>query len=225
RGGPLRADDPRGARRRLLLRRDQRAPRRLGGAYHGGTRPGQHGGGTYHGGTWPGRHGGGTYHGGTWGGHHYPYGRGWRYGFDRYYDSLWYYPYGDYMFPFYRGLGGAYFPYYGVDSPYLQWTDGSWQARSQAPAAGVPAQAANQAWIVIQGRQFFPREATVDAGNSVVFYNADTEAHAVRSVDGTVDTGSLSPGKASAPVALTTPGALQVTCTTHPGMAGSITVR
>ncbi|MEB3328393.1 MAG: hypothetical protein VKQ33_04095 [Candidatus Sericytochromatia bacterium] len=192
------------------------------GAYHGGTRPGYHGSGTYHGGSRPGYHGSGTYRGSAWPGYH---GRGWRYGFDRYYDSLWYYPYGNYLFPFYQGIGGAYLPYTGVDSPYLEWLDGSWQARSQVPTAGVPAATANQSWIVIQGRQFFPREATVSPGSTVVFYNADSEPQRVRSLDGAIDTGILAAGKASAPITVTGPGTFNLSSALHPEMVGVLNVR
>jgi plastocyanin len=94
-----------------------------------------------------------------------------------------------------------------------------------APATGVPAATTNQSWIVIQGRQFFPKEATLSPGSTVVFYNADSEPQRVRSQDGSLDTGILAAGKASAPITVTGTGTINLSSTTHPEMAGVLNVR
>ena len=58
-------------------------------------------------------------------------------------------------------------------------------------------------------------------GNTVIWQNMDTQTHHIVLNDGSLDTGDIAPGRASAALPLTVNGA-RYHCTIHPGMVGSI---
>ena len=74
----------------------------------------------------------------------------------------------------------------------------------------------------VNGAQSFtPNPASCAAGQTVVFYNADSVTHRVVLDDQSVDTGSIAPGASSAPQQL---GAVNKSyhCSLHPSMVGSL---
>ncbi|MFC3688892.1 hypothetical protein [Aquipuribacter hungaricus] len=76
---------------------------------------------------------------------------------------------------------------------------------------------------VVEGFAFAP--LTVAPGQVVDVVDGDAEPHTVTAVDGSFDTGSFDaaePGRFTAP---TTPGTYDFTCTVHPSMTGTLTVR
>jgi len=69
---------------------------------------------------------------------------------------------------------------------------------------------------------FSPSPATVKVGQKVVWHNADSITHTA--TGSTFDTGTVAPGKTSAPITFSDAGSLFYQCTIHPSMAGSLTV-
>ncbi len=70
-------------------------------------------------------------------------------------------------------------------------------------------------------QSFSPNPASVQAGQMVVWHNADTITHRVVLNDGSIDTGNLAPGESSAAKAWTATNA-QYHCSLHPTMVGSV---
>src|SRR6476660_6226841 len=76
--------------------------------------------------------------------------------------------------------------------------------------------------VAINGAQSFsPNPATLPAGQMVVWHNVNNTTHRVVLNDRSVDTGDLTPGMSSQPVAIGAAGGAYH-CSIHPGMIGSI---
>jgi len=70
-------------------------------------------------------------------------------------------------------------------------------------------------------QSFAPNPATAVQGTTVAFVNNDTVTHHIVMNDGSLDTGNIGPGQASAILTMATNGG-NYHCTIHPGMVGSI---
>jgi plastocyanin len=73
-------------------------------------------------------------------------------------------------------------------------------------------------------QSFSPAAAPVKAGQTVAWKNNDSVGHAIAQDGGGFGTPSIGPGATSAPVAITTAGALNYHCSIHPTMTGSLAV-
>ncbi len=71
-------------------------------------------------------------------------------------------------------------------------------------------------------QSFSPNPATVPMGQTVAFKNNDVTTHHIVQDSGAFDTGALAPGAMSAPITISTSGALPFHCTIHPSMVGTI---
>jgi plastocyanin len=76
----------------------------------------------------------------------------------------------------------------------------------------------------IGGMSFSPAAATVRVGQTVAWRNSDTDFHTATQDARRFDTGTLARGATSAPLAMTTAGAMTYHCTFHPDMVGTLTV-
>lgn len=74
------------------------------------------------------------------------------------------------------------------------------------------------------GMSFSPDPATVQAGQTVAWKNADTTSHTATQDGGGFDTGAIAPGATSKAITMSTPGTLKYHCSFHPSMVGSVTV-
>ena len=83
--------------------------------------------------------------------------------------------------------------------------------------------------IQIQGDRgsssYAPNPTTMKVGQTVAWHNADSTAHDSTQDQGRFQTGTLSAGGTSSPVAMSTAGTFTYHCTIHPGMIGTITVQ
>ena len=76
--------------------------------------------------------------------------------------------------------------------------------------------------VAVNGAQSFsPNPATLPAGQMVVWHNVDNITHRVVLNDRSVDTGDLTPGASSQPMAIGAAGG-QYHCSIHPVMVGSV---
>ena len=76
--------------------------------------------------------------------------------------------------------------------------------------------------VGIDGAQSFsPNPATLPAGQTVVWRNADSVTHRVVLNNGSLDTGNLAPGVSSQPMSVNTGGG-PYHCSIHPSMVGTI---
>jgi plastocyanin len=92
---------------------------------------------------------------------------------------------------------------------------------TQEPGAVTPTP---HVWKVsINDFFFYPADATIESGDSIVFINEGNEAHTVTSDDGQFDSGPLNPGE-YVPVSFEGSGILTYHCEIHPDMVGSVTV-
>lgn len=106
----------------------------------------------------------------------------------------------------------------------VSWScGGSSYAPSPQPPTGGGGGANSTITIVgNKGNQSFsPNPATAAQGTTVAFMNSDGVTHHIRAVDGSFDSGNLSPGSTSGALTVTTDGA-NYYCTIHPSMVGSI---
>jgi plastocyanin len=74
------------------------------------------------------------------------------------------------------------------------------------------------------GMSFSPASATLRVGQTVAWRNNDTDLHTATQDGGRFNTGNITRGATSAPIAMTTAGAFPYHCALHPGMVGSLTV-
>src|SRR6266849_5884753 len=74
---------------------------------------------------------------------------------------------------------------------------------------------------LLGAQSFSPNPASVNQGSMVVWQNSDTVPHHIVMNDGSLDTGDIAPGNASAALQLATNGA-NYHCMIHPTMVGSI---
>jgi plastocyanin len=76
--------------------------------------------------------------------------------------------------------------------------------------------------VAVNGAQSFsPNPATLPAGQMVVWHNVDNITHRVVLNDRSVDTGDLTAGASSQPMAIAAAGG-QYHCSIHPVMVGSV---
>ena len=71
---------------------------------------------------------------------------------------------------------------------------------------------------------FAPDTASLRVGQQVRWHNADGIVHTATQDGGGFDTGLIPPGGTSAPITVSTPGAIKYHCAVHPGMVGSLAV-
>jgi plastocyanin len=94
----------------------------------------------------------------------------------------------------------------------------------------TPAPPAATADVVISilgdqgGMSFSPAGATLRIGQTVAWKNNDTDIHTATENAGRFDTGTLTRGATSAPIAMTAAGSFPYHCSFHPGMVGTLTV-
>lgn len=69
---------------------------------------------------------------------------------------------------------------------------------------------------------FSPNPATVGAGQTIVFRNADSTTHDIVADNGGFDTGNLAPGASSGAITIGSASAISYHCSIHPTMVGSI---
>jgi plastocyanin len=95
------------------------------------------------------------------------------------------------------------------------------------PAAPTPPPATANGVVTIEvvaingAQSFSPNPATLPAGQTVVWHNANNTTHRIVLNDRSVDTGDLAPGASSQPMAIGATGG-QYHCSIHPEMIGSI---
>jgi plastocyanin len=71
---------------------------------------------------------------------------------------------------------------------------------------------------------FAPNPSSVTVGQTVAWHNAIDAAHTATADGGAFDTGNLSSGATSSPIAMTTAGSFPYHCGIHPSMVGTLTV-
>ena len=74
------------------------------------------------------------------------------------------------------------------------------------------------------GMSFSPANATLRVGQTVAWRNTDTDLHTATQNSGGFNTGNITRGSTSAPIAMTAAGSFPYHCVLHPGMVGSLTV-
>jgi plastocyanin len=74
------------------------------------------------------------------------------------------------------------------------------------------------------GMSFSPASATLRVGQTVAWRNNDTDLHTATQDGGRFNTGNITRGATSAPIAMSAAGAFPYHCALHPGMVGSLTV-
>jgi plastocyanin len=101
---------------------------------------------------------------------------------------------------------------------------------SSSPTAPNPSPAATPAaadvTITINGmlgsNSYSPNPASAKVGQTVAWRNADVIAHTATGAS--FDTGAISPGQTSAPIAFNTAGTFDYHCSIHPTMVGTLNV-
>lgn len=71
---------------------------------------------------------------------------------------------------------------------------------------------------------FTPDSASLQAGRQVRWHNTDAITHTATQDGGGFDTGFIPPGGTSAPITVTTAGAITYHCAIHPSMVGALNV-
>jgi plastocyanin len=74
------------------------------------------------------------------------------------------------------------------------------------------------------GMSFSPAAATLRVGQTVAWRNTDTDLHTATQDGGRFNTGNITRGSTSAPIAMTATGSFPYHCALHPGMVASLTV-
>jgi len=74
------------------------------------------------------------------------------------------------------------------------------------------------------GMSFSPATGTLRVGQTVAWRNTDTDFHTATQNSGGFNTGNITRGSTSAPIAMTAAGSFPYHCSLHPGMVGSLTV-
>ena len=88
-------------------------------------------------------------------------------------------------------------------------------------AVALPAFAATDHAVAIQGMKFNPADLRVTAGDTVTFTNMDSAPHTGSAKDASFDTGRLAKGQ-SATVKIAAAGEIPFFCKVHPNMKGMI---
>jgi plastocyanin len=73
-------------------------------------------------------------------------------------------------------------------------------------------------------QSFSPNPATVKAGQTVAWTNADSITHTATANGGAFNTGNIAPGTTSGSVTMSTAGSFDYHCSIHPTMVGTLTV-
>ena len=98
-------------------------------------------------------------------------------------------------------------------------------APSPSTTPAPPSSSSSQLTVSIVGSSgsasFRPNPVTAAVGSMVVWTNNDSTRHHIILDNGT-EVGNLSPGQASAAIAVTNSGAVGFHCTIHPSMVGTI---
>jgi plastocyanin len=92
-----------------------------------------------------------------------------------------------------------------------------------AAVLGTPAVAADD-MVVMKNFDFAPMALTVSAGTTVTWRNMDEEPHTVVSADGLFRSAALDT-KETFTYTFAKPGTYKYTCSIHPKMVGTITVK
>lgn len=71
---------------------------------------------------------------------------------------------------------------------------------------------------------YAPSPQVVTAGQTVSWHNADGMTHTATANGGAFNTGNIAAGATSAPITMSTTGALGYHCALHPSMVGTLTV-
>jgi plastocyanin len=71
---------------------------------------------------------------------------------------------------------------------------------------------------------FSPATASVKAGQTVAWHNADTQSHTATQDQGKFDTSLVANGATSQPITMATAGTFSYHCSLHPDMVASLTV-
>jgi plastocyanin len=71
---------------------------------------------------------------------------------------------------------------------------------------------------------FTPASASLQAGQQVRWHNTDAITHTATQDGGGFDTGFIPPGGTSAPITVSTVGAISYHCAIHPSMVGALKV-
>ena len=74
------------------------------------------------------------------------------------------------------------------------------------------------------GMSYSPASATVRVGQTVAWRNNDTDVHTATQDGGRFNTGTVTRGATSAPIAMTAAGSFPYHCAFHPGMVATLTV-
>lgn len=96
----------------------------------------------------------------------------------------------------------------------------AWSARYAGAAADPPASHT----VLISGFKFQPDTLTVDAGDTVIWKNADIVPHTVTAGDKSFNSGSIAPG-ASWTLVTKTRGSFPYSCVPHPNMHAKLIVQ
>lgn len=141
--------------------------------------------------------------------------RGWQPSFLRDYADLYYYPFGNYLFPYYYDAG-SYYPYRSAYSPFFSYEGGSWSPYYYDNVGSAAPE--REARVVMAEGRFWPEEVRLVAGGTVVWLNADAMIHnATADAGGTVfATQPVDPGTVSETLTFARPGRYDYHCSYHP---------
>jgi plastocyanin len=97
---------------------------------------------------------------------------------------------------------------------------------SSSPSAPTVAADVTISMVGDRGSQSFaPNPTTMRVGQTVAWKNNDTTAHDATQDASRFQTGIVTGGATSAPIAMTAAGTFTYHCTIHPGMVGSLIVQ
>ncbi|MEB3283795.1 MAG: hypothetical protein VKN33_00730 [Candidatus Sericytochromatia bacterium] len=167
----------------------------------------------------------GRQHSGT--GRHPHHGGGGARGWGRRHGAYWYYPVGNYSFPYFLGGDGAYYPYSGLDYPYFYWRDSRWWPAQVPSEWGLDVARDDRTWVVVQEGRFFPEMVSASIAKDVVFFNAGTTPQRVLVQDsegGVTLLGPIAPGQTSRNLSFAVPGQYRFNNPDRPGTQGWVQV-
>jgi plastocyanin len=103
------------------------------------------------------------------------------------------------------------------------WSPGGMMGPSMMGGYGAAPTAPGGTSVRMAGSRFEPTTITIAPGKTVRWFNDDTAPHTVTAIDGSWDSGDLSPG-GSFERRFDTPGTYPYVCRYHPGMTGAVQV-
>ncbi|WP_406103475.1 cupredoxin family copper-binding protein [Streptomyces sp. NBC_01003] len=101
-------------------------------------------------------------------------------------------------------------------------------ASVSAPASASPSSSESgkgEVKVTIKDFAFHPATFEVSPGTKITVTNEDSATHTLTADDKSFDTGDLAQGKSATITAPSEPGSYSYTCTIHPNMKGTLTVR